>query len=194
MKRSDGPSLTSDPSSSELSSAKLRSASNSVQKNMGEITGGADTLRVGSGNYGRSTRPMCAHKSWDDASSGRSPDDTPSASMMNVGFDNPKPMRSISGRRESFESLHERDERLMALNEVREKEGDLCIYQSYTCFPCMYMYACVQLVLTLSQDEVEYVITEVWFQLIRPGSGIAPQSHRYRYMSVCVCRNIEWVV
>lgn len=124
MKRSDGLSLTSDPSSSELSSAKLRSASNSLQKNLGEVTGGADTLRVGSGNYGRSIRPMTVHKSWDDASSGRSQgDDAPSASMMNVGFDNPTPMRSISGRRESFESLHERDERLMALNEVNQGEG-----------------------------------------------------------------------
>lgn len=144
MKRSDGPSLTSDPSSSELSSAKLRSASNSVQKNLGEVTGGADTLRVGSGNYGRSMRPMTAHKSWDDASSGRSQDDTPSASMMNVGFDNPTPMRSIRGRRES---LHERDERLMALNEVNQEEkrrgGESLHLPKHcicTCFPCTCMH------------------------------------------------------
>lgn len=60
-----------------------------------------------------------------------------------------------------------------------------------TCFPCtcMYMHVCMYMymlfVLTLSQDEVEYVITEVWFQLIRPGSGIAPQNHRYRYVRTC---------
>ena len=27
---------------------------------------------------------------------------------------------------------------------------------------------------------MEYVITEVWFQLISPGNGISPQNHRYR--------------
>ena len=31
-----------------------------------------------------------------------------------------------------------------------------------------------------SQDEVEYVITEVWFQLINPATGLVPQNHRYR--------------
>ena len=134
-KRSDGPSLNSDPIGCEPSSVKLRNVSNSLQKNPGEATaGGADAsnlLRAGSGNYSRSTRPMTVlspHKSWDDASSGRSQDDSPSILRMNVGFDNPAPMRSISGQRESFESLHEREERLMALNEVGEggREENIC--------------------------------------------------------------------
>ena len=73
--------------------------------------------------------------SWDDASSGRSQDDSPSVVRMNVGFDNPTPMRSLSrGRRtESYDALQER---LMALNEVRggcvERKDSLtvrvCVY------------------------------------------------------------------
>ena len=144
-KRHDGASLTSDPSSagpkpipSSSSSlavpapsgvaARLRSVSSSLQKNVAAVTGDSspsgggggvgDLLRAGSGNQGRVGRQqmvavLSPHKSWDDASSGRSQDDPPSAlSRVNVGFDNPG--SSLRPR----ESLHERDERLMALNEV----------------------------------------------------------------------------
>ena len=133
VKRSDGASLNSDKRGSEpssSSSAKLRSASNSLQKNLGEGTGGgmdtANLLRVGSGNYGRSPRQvsmLSPHKSWDDTSAG---DDEQSVSGMSVGFDNPTPMHSVSHQREGFGSLRERDERLMALNEVRVRVGGGC--------------------------------------------------------------------
>ena len=117
------------PTASSASPAtKNRSGSNSLQRNTGESPNGSGTdtvsvLRANSGNYGRSVRQiptvLSPHKSWDDASSGRSQDEhPPSVSRMNVGFDNPTPLRSISGQKESFESIHEREERLMALNEV----------------------------------------------------------------------------
>ena len=75
-------------------------------------------LRAPSGNPGRSplqVSVLSPHKSWDDASPG---DDQQSIARMNVGFDNPTPMRSISGQRGS---IRERDERLMDLNEVGER-------------------------------------------------------------------------
>lgn len=127
VKRPDGFSLTSEPTGIEPqpSPSRLHSTSTSLQKTLGEGPSSvADTttlLRASSGNYGRSVRQMTVmspHKSWDDASSVRSQDDPPSIVRMNVGFDNPTPLRSVSGRKESFESLQEREERLMALNEV----------------------------------------------------------------------------
>ena len=135
VKRSDWPSLNSEPTE-----ALPASSSTNLQKNIGGegMGGGVDPVAslllraAGSGNYGRSSRPMTVlspHKSWDDASSGgRSLDDPPSvAARMNVGFDNPVPMRSITGRRRgSLESL-QREERLMALNEVH------FVYEIYMC-------------------------------------------------------------
>ena len=38
---------------------------------------------------------------------------------------------------------------------------------------------------------MEYVITEIWFQLISPGSGIAPQNHRYRYIRIYTQNSIQ---
>ena len=85
-----------------------------------------------SGNFsGRSALPLSilsAQMSWDNASSGRSTqeliDGSPSHMQTNVEFDNPTPLRSMSGRRQSsYGSIHqlatERDERLLALDEVR---------------------------------------------------------------------------
>lgn len=125
---SSDPTGNEPPTASSSSATRLRNGSNSLQKNTGESPSGngtdtASLLRANSGNYGRSVRQITTvlspHKSWDDASSGRSQDDhPPSVSRMNVGFDNPTPLRSISGQKESFESIHEREERLMALNEV----------------------------------------------------------------------------
>ena len=145
-KRPEGPGLTSDPTSADPRpvpssssavptpssvAARLRSVSSSLQKNIagggggggdspGSGGGGGDTgtlPRAGTGgNHARAGRQQMAmlnpHKSWDDASSGRSQDDPPSAlTRMNVGFDNPASLRPKEG-------LPERDERLMALNEV----------------------------------------------------------------------------
>ena len=31
-----------------------------------------------------------------------------------------------------------------------------------------------------SQDEVEYIVSEVWVKMRHPISGLHPQSHRYR--------------
>ena len=144
FKRSGGPGLNpADPHQcSEPAPASLRSASNSLQKNPGEqapavAADGATLLRAGSGSFGRNVHPMSMlspHKSWDDASSGRSQDDllaSPSVPRLNGGFDNPTPLRSMSGRREIFESLHEREERLMALNEVRHARA---MYMNTLCY------------------------------------------------------------
>lgn len=138
---SSSPSSATAPASSSGVAAKIRSVSNSFQKNVvpgggeggggggggsggGGSGGGGDTLtirRTGNGSHTRAgarqsvTTVMSPHKSWDDASSGRSQDDPPSGlARMNVGFDNPTSLRP----KENFESLDERDERLMALHEV----------------------------------------------------------------------------
>ena len=132
------------PASSSGVATKMRSVSGSFQKNVavagegggsgagvggnggggGGSGGGGEAgaiRRTGSGNHARVvTRQSVAtvlspHMSWDDASLGRSQDDPPSGlARMDFGFDNPTSLRP----KESFESLHERDERLMALNEV----------------------------------------------------------------------------
>ncbi len=91
--------------------------------------------RGGSGNFGggRTSRPLNilgAQKSWDNASSGRSSQEivdlSPSHLQTNVEFDNPTPIRSLSGRKQSsLGSLQqlptETDERLLALEEVRKR-------------------------------------------------------------------------
>ena len=141
---SSSPSSAAAPASSSGVAAKMRSVSSSFQKNVavagegggsgagvggsggggGGSGGGGEAgpiRRTGSGNHARAvTRQSMAtvlspHMSWDDASLGRSQDDPPSGlARMDIGFDNPTSLRP----KESFESLHERDERLMALNEV----------------------------------------------------------------------------
>ena len=72
-------------------------------------------------SYSRSPRPI----SWDDATSIRSPEVEMSPSRMNLEFDNPTPLRSLSSssvRRQSKASLQpvtsKKDERLLALGEV----------------------------------------------------------------------------
>ena len=145
-------SATAVPASTSGVAGKIRSVSSSFQKNIhgageggsgggggggggsggvgGGSGGGGDTgaiRRTGSGSHARAvTRQLVGtvlspHKSWDDASSGRSQDDPPSGlARMDVGFDNPTSLRP----KESYDSLRERDERLMALNEV-------CVYVIY---------------------------------------------------------------
>ena len=108
--------------------AKPYGSSGNLQKIPEQTAGGGaenpSLFRVGSGNF--SLNPcaistLSAQKSWDEASSGRSPDDRLASPRVthNRGFDLPTPLRSVSGRKSSFDSIQERQERIMALNEVR---------------------------------------------------------------------------
>jgi len=85
-------------------------------------------MKGGSGNYSRSPRPMSGltpHMSWDDTASIRTSEVEMSPSRMNLEFDNPTPLRSLSSgsvRRQSKAGLQpvtsKTDERLLALGEV----------------------------------------------------------------------------
>ena len=122
-KCSEGPSLGVECCPGDQPSAKSHSVSGNLQKIPEQSAGSAESpspFRGGSGNFSLNTRVISAlspQKSWDEASSGRSPDDRLASPCVthNRGFDLPTP---LSGRKSSFDSLREREERIMALNEV----------------------------------------------------------------------------
>ena len=122
-KRTDGLGLATDLSAGEILPPSRRLSSSQTEKiGVGGMEG-ANINRGASGNFSRAPlkNVLSPHKSWDDTSSGRSQDDiltSPSVPQLNGGFDNPTPRRSLTGRKDSFDTFQERDERLLALNEV----------------------------------------------------------------------------